>query len=237
MLTLLSHGGSGEFYSYSMFCTKAACLLQLSGQPWQRQDMFDPQEMAAMPFGKLPVLQDEQGALTPDSEGIRGWLEARGVDFDPGLDARQKAQSRLVIRMLDEALWVQVLCARWLEQDGWEAMLSSVFAGVPEAALTDFRAGVLAGLHFVGHGRFARDERLRRLDQDLTALDGVLGDKPYLFGAAMTAADCSAMPMLEAVSRAPASPSVVAVAQKYPRLLAYVDRVRTTVALTLPQVA
>ena len=63
MLTLLTHSGGFGFFSYSMFCTKAALLLQLSGETWQRQDVTDPGELARMPHGKLPVLR----------EMMRGW--------------------------------------------------------------------------------------------------------------------------------------------------------------------
>ena len=101
MLTLLTHGGGDGFYSYSMFCTKAALLLQMSGATWQRHDVFDPAELDAMPHQKLPVVRDEAGALIPDSEGIRRLLETRGADFDQGLSAAQKGQSRALIRMID----------------------------------------------------------------------------------------------------------------------------------------
>ncbi len=237
MLTLLTHSGGFGFFSYSMFCTKAALLLQMSGEAWQRQDVIDPRELAAMPHGKLPVLRDEAGVLVPDSEGIRQFLEARGAVFDAGLDSVQQAQSRLVIRMVDEALWLQLMCARWLEDDGWSQMRATVFAGVPEEPVEGFRAGVLQGLHFAGHGRFDRAERMARLHQDLGALAGILGDQPFLFGTAMTAADCSAAPMLEALSRAPAAPQVVEVAQSYPTLMAYVARVMDQAALVLPEAA
>lgn len=237
MLTLLTHSGGFGFFSYSMFCTKAALLLQLSGETWQRQDVTDPGELARMPHGKLPVLRDEAGAVIADSEGIRRFLESRGATFDAGLDGVQQAQSRLLIRMVDEALWLQLMCARWLEDEGWSQMRASVFAGVPEAPVEGFRAGVLQGLHFAGHSRFDRAERLVRLHQDLAALQGVLADQPFLFGDRMTAADCSAAPMLEALSRAPAAPQVVEVAQGYPVLMAYVDRVMQRAALTLPEAA
>jgi len=237
MLTLLSHGGGDGFYSYSMFCTKAALLLQMSGARWQRQDVFDPAELASMPHGKLPVLRDETGRLVPDSEGIRRFLEARGTDFDAGLDAAQKGQSRLLIRMVDEALWLQMMCARWLDDEGWAGMLQSVFAGVPEEPVNGFRAGVMQGLHFTGHSRFDRAERLARLQQDLTALEDVLGEQSFLFGGQMTGADCSAAPMLQAISRAPAAPQVVEVVQQHPKLLAYIARVMDRAALELPQAA
>ncbi|NIZ13270.1 glutathione S-transferase family protein [Phaeobacter sp. HF9A] len=237
MLTLLTHGGGDGFYSYSMFCTKAALLLQMSGEDWQRQDVNDPAELASMPHHKLPVLRDETGALIPDSEGIRRFLEARGAEFDPGLSDLQKAQSRLLIRMVDEALWLHLMCARWLEDDGWAGMTQTVFAGVPAPVAEGFRAKVMQGLHFTGHSRLDRAERLLRLGQDLTALEAVLGDQPYLFGDRMTAADCSAATMLDALSRAPAARAVAEVTQNHPRLMTYVARIMEAAAADLPKAA
>ncbi|MDF9304239.1 glutathione S-transferase family protein [Tritonibacter mobilis] len=237
MLTLLTHGGGDGFYSYSMFCTKAALLLQMSGVTWQRQDVYDPAELDTMPHQKLPVVRDETGALIPDSEGIRRLLEAKGANFDQGLSAAQKGQSRALIRMIDESLWTQLMCARWLEDEGWAGMLQSVFAGVPEEPLNLFREKVVEGLHFTGHSRFARAERLQRLEQDLRALEDFLGDQHFLFGDHMTAVDCSAAPMLEALSRAPAAPQVVEVTRRHGKLLAYVTRVLDRGALELPQAA
>ncbi len=54
MLTLLTFpAGFGDF-SPSPFCTKAAYLLQMSGQTWQRRDISDRRKT---PMGKLPELK------------------------------------------------------------------------------------------------------------------------------------------------------------------------------------
>ena len=233
MLTLLSHSGGSGFYSYSMFCTKAAYLLQMSGEAWQREDF---QDLSAMPHGKLPVLRDGD-ALIPDSEIIRRFLEGRGADFDPGLSAAQKAESRLLIRWIDESLWAQLVTARWHDAGGWAQMRETVFAPAPDHVADGFRSGVEAGLHFLGITRFGKAERLLRLHQDLAALQTRLGDQPFLFGGQVTAADCSAAPMIEALSRPPADPEVVAAAQSFPALLAYAGRVAEALPLEMPAAA
>lgn len=233
MLTLLSHPGGSGLYSYSMFCTKAAYLLQLSGETWQREDAFD---LAAMPHGKLPVLRDGD-ALIPDSEIIRRFLEDRGADFDPGLNTAQKAESRLLIRWIDEALWAHAVTARWHDEAGWTQLRSTVPAMAPDSLADQIRARILQGLDFTGITRFSKAERLQRLHQDLTALRIRLGNRPFLFGSQVTAADCSAAPMIEALSRAPADPEVAAAVQGYPSLVAYADRVAASVPLTIPEAA
>jgi glutathione S-transferase len=233
MLTLLSHQGGGGLYSLSPFCTKAAYLLEMSGQPWQREDFSD---LAATPHHKLPVLR-EGGQLIPDSEGIRRFLESKGADFDAGLSALQKAHARQIIRMVDESLILRLLCARWFEPAGWQALRQTIFADAPAEVVDHFRAGVLAGLHFTGITRFGKEERLLRLDQDLTALTATLGDQPFLFGDAPTAADCSLAPMVEALSRFPADPETAERAAKHSALVAYADRVAQHFALALPVAA
>ncbi|PCH65691.1 MAG: hypothetical protein COC12_14250, partial [Rhodobacteraceae bacterium] len=87
MLTLLTFSKGFGLFSLSPFCVKAAYLLQASGQKWRREDLIEP---SAMPHRKLPVLRTDDG-LIGDSEAIRGWLESKGADFDPGLSDLQKA--------------------------------------------------------------------------------------------------------------------------------------------------
>jgi glutathione S-transferase len=233
MLTLLSHPGGSGLYSYGMFCTKAAYLLQMSGEAWQREDFFD---LAAMPHGKLPVLR-EGDALIADSEAIRRFLEDRGADFDPGLTAQQKAESRLLIRWLDEALWAHVVTARWHEEEGWAQLRTSVLGMAPEAIADQIRARMNLGLDFIGITRHSKAERLLRLHQDLTALQARLGGGPFLYGTQITAADCSAAPMIEALSGAPADPEVVEAARAYPVLQDYAARVAAAVPLQMPAAA
>jgi hypothetical protein len=71
MIDLLTYPPMNQQFSASPFCTKAACLLALSGQPWRREDMLDPRKM---PYGKLPVIRAE-GRNIPDSDGIRAYLK------------------------------------------------------------------------------------------------------------------------------------------------------------------
>lgn len=231
MLTLLTHPGGHGMFSYSMFCTKAAYMLQMSGETWQREDFYD---LPAMPHGKLPVLRNGE-TLIPDSEIIRRFLEQRGADFDPGLNEDQKAASRLLIRWMDEALWSHVVTARWHDEDGWQQLRSSILAMAPEPIALQVRDRLQQGLHFLGITRFDKAERLLRLKQDLAALETRLGDQPFLFGTQLTAADCSAAPMIEALSRSPADPEVVALAQSHPTLQAYADRVAATLPLEMPE--
>lgn len=70
MLKLLTYPSAMGEFSPSPFCTKAALLLQMSGQPWEREDTSDPRKTR---YGKLPVLR-AGGEVIADSDNIRAWL-------------------------------------------------------------------------------------------------------------------------------------------------------------------
>lgn len=123
MLTLLTYPGSANTFSFSPYCVKAALLLCFADVTWRRKDKTDPR---SMPHQKLPVLKTEQ-KLVPDSDGIRTWLEQKGTDFDPGLTASERAQSRALIRMAEEHLYFHVVQDRWADDRVWPILRSRFF--------------------------------------------------------------------------------------------------------------
>ena len=154
MLTLLTFPQAFGLYSASPFCVKAAYMLHLSGQTWQRSDMLDPRKM---PHGKLPVLRTPE-RLLPDSDGIRRWLEAKGTDFDAGLTDIQKGQARALIRMAEDHLYFQVVMDRWGNDDVWPILRAKFFDTVPRLirrpVTNALRKSVLRGLDMQGVSRF-----------------------------------------------------------------------------------
>ncbi|MEQ6203006.1 Tom37 metaxin N-terminal-like domain-containing protein [Sulfitobacter sp. HNIBRBA2951] len=110
MITLYTYrAGFGQF-SFSPFCTKAAWLLNMAGQKWERHDMDDPRKM---PHAKLPAIGLSDGATIPDSDNIRAHLEGLGHDFDAGLSPRDRAPSRAFIRMAEEHIYFHQALDRW----------------------------------------------------------------------------------------------------------------------------
>ncbi len=95
--------------SGSPFTVKAICLLEQSGQPYKVKYLPDPRKT---PKGKLPVLSDGS-KIIPDSDQIRDYLEQTyDVDYDAGLSAEQRGQSRSIIRMIEEHLYFVILASR-----------------------------------------------------------------------------------------------------------------------------
>jgi len=231
MLTLLTYpAGFGQF-SLSAFCVKAACLLQLSGQPWQRQDLSDPR---GMPHSKLPVLKTDQGLIS-DSDNIRSWLESHGADFDPGLTDAQKGQAQAFIRMAEQDIYFYLVLDRWGNDAVWPTVRDTLFRGVPwlirKPVANKLRRTLLKGLQTQGTGRFTDHERLERLGRNLTAIRAQLKDTAFLFADVPTSADLSVAPMLASLRDAPVQSEMAKRVADDIVLSDYVDRLATTVPL------
>jgi glutathione S-transferase len=228
MLTLITIPAAFGLPSGSPFSLKAMGLLALSGLDWQRQD-GDPRKA---PKGKLPVLHDGAQVI-PDSEAIRAHLEAQyGVDFDTGLSAEARATSRALIRMADEHLYFLLVCDRWLDDANWPHVRESIFAAVPKAIRgvigNKVRKKVRANMWGQGVGRHSGDAWLARAGQDIQAVMALLADKPFLFGAAPTAADASVAPVLAAMAASPTETMLSKRINGDAPLMAYLHRVRST---------
>jgi len=231
MLTLLTYPANSDQFSLSPFCVKAAYLLHISGQPWQRQDVKDPRKM---PYQKLPALKTEQ-RLIADSDAIRLWLESQGTDFDPGLNNMQKAFSRALIRMAEEHLYFHVVMDRWGNDDVWPTIRDIYFDGIPgilrKPITGRIRKSLLQGLNTQGIARFSLRERAERLEADLSALNSLLSQSFFLFGEQPTAADFSVAPMLEAMRTTPVRTKLVTRIADDDILTGYLSRMTKAVPL------
>ena len=225
MIDLLTYPPLYGQFSASPFCTKAACLLTLSGQPWQREDTLDPRKL---PHGKLPVIR-VAGRIIPDSDGIRDYLEANGANFDKGLSKLGKATSRAFIRMAEDHMYFHLLFDRWGNEAIWPSIRDTYFKPIP-FVLRGFISGrvrkeVLHGLHAQGIGRFSEADRLARIEADLAAIATRLGQDLYLFGDEPSAADCSVGPMLSAMIATPVETALSRRVAEDAILAAYAARV------------
>lgn len=199
MIKLTVYPASFEEPTASPFCMKAMCMLHASGLPHEIVETADPR---SAPKQKLPFIEID-GSQIPDSEQIRACLEvAADIDFDEGLSVRERAVSRALIRMVEEHVYFAIVADRWAEDDNWEHVRKAFFADVP-AIIRGFvtrqvRKDALRRLNGQGMGRHSAEERFDRARRDIIAIREVLGDKPFLFGDAPTAADFSVVPMLRA---------------------------------------
>lgn len=204
MITLITFPETFGEFAASPFCTKAAYLLEMSGQNWQREDVLDPRPFK---YGKLPAIRTAQGEIICDSENIRAYLEGLGADFDHGLSAGDKASARAFIRMADEHMYFHQVLDRWGNDEIFAVLQQAYFREIPclvRAMVTrKLRRNLLNGMNVQGLGRFGREERLARLEYDLCAISARLDDRPFLFGENPVGADASVAAILGGMRASP----------------------------------
>lgn len=230
MLKLLVYPPAFGELNGSPFVTKALCLLHMAGQPFEVEITPDPRKQ---PKRKLPVLQDGDQVI-PDSDQIRDHLEHKfGIDFDAGLDDRQRAQSRMIIRAVEEHLYFAVLASRWQEDANWVHTRAAFFEGMP-GPLAPLVAWMVRrnAVHQVigqGMGRHSPAERVTRAEKDIAAIEQLLGDQDFLFGDKPTAADASVVPMLRSAGVFPREDEISELVLSRPSLARYIERGRKTI--------
>ena len=225
MLKLVTYPAAFGAPSASPFGVKALCLLKMADAEFEVV-AGDPRKA---PKGKLPMLLDGETKI-PDSEDIRAYLEQKfNVDFDEGLSAEQRATSRAIIRMCDEHLYFALVCDRWLNDANWEIVREEFFGMIPKLmrgfVTKKIRQKVWANAQAQGIGRHTVEERLVRADKDIQAIMTLIGDKPFLFGDAPTAADASAAPVLAAMAGSPTETLLSKRVNNDAPLMAYIERV------------
>ncbi|MCF6305252.1 MAG: glutathione S-transferase family protein [Rhodobacteraceae bacterium] len=225
MLKLITFPPAFGAPSMSPFGTKVMCLLNMSGAEWQVHYAGDTRKS---PKKKLPVLKDGD-KIIPDSNAIRAYLEQKlDFDFDAGLSAEQRATSHMLIKMLEEHTYFIGLVERWSSEDNWQIMRRKMFENAPkwmEILLANkIRKKMLAQAYAQGMARHSEKERLQLAKADMAAIRTVLGDKDFLFGAAPTAADATAVPFLITMAHMPAATKISKHFAADKTLMDYVER-------------
>lgn len=224
MIKLYSFGPRFGLPDASPFVLKTMALLKFAGLRYV-EDHGGP---FRAPKGKLPYIDDD-GAIVADSTFIRFYLEKKyGVDFDAGLSPEQRAAGWAIEKMLEEHYYWLLLQARWIDDGNFERGPAQFFSGAPAPvrplAKALIRRKVAWAIQAQGIGRHSQDELAELGRRDIEALSVLLGDKPYLFGEAPSAADATAFAMVaQTLVSELVSPLREAVAGK-PNLLAYRDR-------------
>lgn len=228
MLTLLTFPASFGEPSHSPFCAKAMILLQMSGQPWQRENIANP---SSMPHGKLPVLR-VKGQLIPDSELIENWLTSQGADFYPNVTDGQKALGHAVTRIVEESLRLMLIHDRWLDDQNWAHIWPVFFAEVP-GPIRKFVSGIArrpvrSGLLSNGVARMSQEQRLQKAENDLDALGQIIGANAFILGDTPTAVDAAALPVLSMIDRLPVATETTSLMRSKEWVQGYLERGRTT---------
>lgn len=229
MLTLLTFPGSFGAPSHSPFCVKAMCLLEMSGEDWRPEYLNNPSKM---PLRKLPVLKSDD-RLIPDSAQIQAFLEDRGADFYPDLNADQKAQAHALMRMNENSFELLLAHDRWLTDACWEVTRDVFFSAIPKLirkpVTNRIRKTVRDGLMSQGIAKFSENDRLTRARLDLDAIMTQLGTQKFLFGDKPSAADASIAPVLDMLAALPAKTGMQQMVASETRATDYVIRARAAI--------
>lgn len=210
MVRLFCYGPAWTVPCISPFVTKVAYYLNLAGIDYEMLPM-DPYSLYYQtPYGKLPVIEDDDGTVVADSTSIIQYLErTRGNPLDGKMSARERAQALAFNRLLDEHFyWAAVIQPRWREQLHWETY-APIFGGkvdpAPELrdAMESFRRTIMDEFDGQGMGRLGNTEVYARARQDVDALSDQLGDRPFLLGQRLYTIDANVLSFLKHTLEAP----------------------------------
>lgn len=231
MITLITFPATFGEFAASPFCTKAGYLLEMSGQPWQREDTLDPRKFK---YAKLPAIRVD-GEVICDSENIRHYLERKGADFDAGLCADDRASARAFVVMAEEHMYFHQAIDRWGDERVWPIVRDAYFTVIPKLVrgfvTGKMRKELMRGMHVQGLGRFSVAERLARLEPDLGAIAARLENRKFLFGDAPCSADASIAAMLGGMRASPVPTAQSKRVADDAVLMRYVEAMETTVKI------
>jgi glutathione S-transferase len=208
----------------SPFVIKTEVQLKMAGLAHERESAIPPQA----PNGKLPFI-DDHGEVVSDSTFIRAHLERKyAVDLDHGLDARQRAESWAIERLLEDHLYFAMVWFRWIDPDNFVKGPSHFADGAPEAVRERVRAEMqarkIAELHAQGLGRHTPTEIAELGTRSIDALAQLLGDKPCFMGDSPSAVDATAFGVLASVVTPFFDTPLRRAVEAHPNLVDYVAR-------------
>jgi glutathione S-transferase len=208
----------------SPFVIKTEVQLKMAGLSYRRESGIPPQG----PKGKLPYLID--GAdVTADSTFIRAHIERKyAVDLDDSLDARQRAQSWAIERLLEDHLYFAMVWFRWIVPENFAKGPARFADMVPEEQREQMRREMQArkdsDMRSHGIGRHSPSEIAALGERSIEALSQLLGNSTYVMGDRISAVDATAFGILASVLTpffdTPLREAVLA----RPNLVAYVQR-------------
>jgi glutathione S-transferase len=224
MITLYGGGEGFGLPEISPYVTKTEVQLKMAALPY-RKLFATPQES---PKGQVPFI-DANGERVADSTFIRAFLERTyGVDFDEGLNARERAEAWAVERMVENHLSWALAHHRWLIPANFARGPAHFFDDAPTALRETLRADVLervrATVHAVGIGRHSNAEIMQLAGKSLESLSAILCDKPYLFGDRPCGADATVFAMLAGILTPWFDGELRRQAESFEDLVRYVDR-------------
>lgn len=209
----------------SPFCAKLELWLKLAEIPFEIEEQVMPN---SAPKKKIPWIID-QGINIGDSTLIIEHLtKTRGIKLDDGLSAKQRGGDQALVALLEERLYWQLVCDRWIG-GGWPGISAAFFSSMPAIIQPVMRAYakrmVRRQLWTQGTARHSLDEIYAMAARDLTALSDIVGDGPYVHGDQIRSIDCAVWGTLISLIQADLDTPMTQAARSHGNLVAYADRI------------
>ncbi|MDA7947200.1 MAG: glutathione S-transferase family protein [Hyphomicrobiaceae bacterium] len=224
MITLYTFGPKFGLPDPSPFCMKAIVLLKMAGLEFKT----DAANLQKAPKSKAPYMDDD-GTIVADSTFIRLYLEkTRGIDFDEGLSATDRAISWAFEKLCEDNLYWAIVEARWMNDRNFNAGPVQFFEAVPAIVrpllVPIVRRQVRRDLKGQGTGRHSEAEIAELATRGIVGLATFLGDKPYLMGDKPCGADASVFSTVSSLLCEVFDTPLLDATKKHENLVAYRDR-------------
>jgi glutathione S-transferase len=232
MLKLVTLPPAFGMRNVSPFCLKAEMLLKSLDLPFTLDVERNPSNA---PKGKLPYLLDE-GVCVADSELIAEYLEDKtgGRVYD-GLSDAQRAQGVALTRLAEDHLYWLMVASRWLDDAWWPNVVSGFFGFLPgiirPLVSGQARRQVAKTYHLHGLGRHSLEEQRGFARRDLQALSAAAPEAGFLFGESPDIFDFTLAGMMAGVYDNQPGTWVTELANNYPTLREYTERVQQAVGV------
>lgn len=216
--------------SISPPCTKVHRVLGYKGLPYRVVNVRSLGQVRRLnpAIRKLPVLGYD-GALIPDSSFILRALEERHPTPPLFPEAVQdRALCHLLEDWADESLYWFAVYYRWAVVENYRDFTRRISANRPLLIRWLFppfaRRRVLGYLHAQGLGRHPESQIRHELSLHLERLCGLLGERTFLLGERLCAADLAVFAPLQLLA-APFTPKTAALVRQSDRLWDWMLRV------------
>ena len=230
--TLVTLGSAFGLRNVSPFCLKIEMLLTSLGIPFAIEVEADPRKA---PKGKLPFLKVD-GTPLPDSELITEYIDAQtqGKVY-AGLTAAEKAQGTALTRLTEDHLYWMMVASRWLDDVWWPNIVEGFFHIAPKPlrslAAAMARRGVRQTYEGHGLGRHTLEEQKDFARRDFQAIQDAISDAGFLLGATPNIFDFTVAALLAGIYDQRPPTWINGIAEEFPALKAYAERVQSAVGV------
>jgi glutathione S-transferase len=246
-ITLVTLGPAFDMRNVSPFCLKLEMLLTTLDIPFTLDEQPDPRKA---PKGKLPYLKID-GEILADSELITERLnEITQGKVYTGLTPQERAYGVALSRLAEDHLYWIIVASRWLDDAWWPNIVEGFFHIAPvlirPLAANAARRQVRQTYNLQGLGRHSLAEQRGFAERDLQALqDAVSGNAAvsgegavsgnaadgFLFGPTPNIFDFTVAGILAGIYDNKPPTWLTELAESYPALKAYADRVQAQVGI------